>query len=127
MGNSVKIEYKRNRCVRDPQYKSFLASLVRNARARSRQTIIAAYGGKCNCCDEDQYEFLCIDHVFGGGSAERKIIKSGYLLCLLIIRLNFPPEYQILCHNCNYAKAALGLCPHQDVVFDRMDLECLIH
>jgi hypothetical protein len=25
----------------------------------------------------------------------------------------YPPGYQVLCHNCNWAKYAYGECPHQ--------------
>ena len=28
-------------------------------------------------------------------------------------RNDYPPGFQVLCHNCNWAKHALGRCPHQ--------------
>ena len=30
-----------------------------------------------------------------------------------IIKNNFPKGFQILCHNCNSAKAVYGKCPHE--------------
>src|SRR5258708_37086796 len=27
-----------------------------------------AYGGKCECCGEERFEFLAIDHIGGGGN-----------------------------------------------------------
>lgn len=84
------------------------------ALRKKREIAINAYGGKCACCGESQYEFLAIDHVHGGGQKERKILSTQQIVNK-VIKLNFPPEYQLLCHNCNSAKGFYGYCPHKRV------------
>jgi len=76
-----------------------------------RMLVINAYGGKCECCGEDKYEFLAIDHVNGGGKKERETMSS-YQIMRKVIKENFPKEYRILCHNCNMSLGIFGYCPH---------------
>ncbi len=74
------------------------------------------YGGvipKCACCWEDTYEFLCLDHINGGGHKQRQEIGAGYKFYLWLKRNNYPEGIQVLCHNCNMAKSAFGECPHK--------------
>ena len=66
----------------------------------------------CACCGENHYEFLCIDHINGGGSAMRRKLGHGNMAKWLKAR-NFPPGYRILCHNCNMSLGFYGYCPHQ--------------
>jgi len=68
----------------------------------------------CNCCGETIMEFLAVDHVKGRKHLpeNEKNLKSKTLLPFLI-KNNFPEDYQILCHNCNNAKAFYGKCPHE--------------
>jgi len=77
-----------------------------------RRRVVQHYGGKCACCGEATYEFLAIDHINGGGNKHRKEVGGGSLMVKWIIKNNFPPLFQILCHNCNNAKAYYGYCPH---------------
>jgi hypothetical protein len=78
-----------------------------------REQVIASYGGKCICCGCDRNEFLVIDHINGGGVQHRLHIGGGAFYSLLR-RHGFPQdEYQLLCHNCNWAKFAHKTCPHQ--------------
>lgn len=67
---------------------------------------------KCACCGEAIYEFLSLDHIDGGGTQHRKKLGSKYIVSW-IIQNNFPPGFQVLCHNCNMAKGFYGVCPHQ--------------
>jgi hypothetical protein len=30
-----------------------------------------------------------------------------------VIKENFPPEYRVLCHNCNQSHGWYGYCPHE--------------
>ena len=76
-----------------------------------RRIAIGGYGGKCACCGEHNFEFLAIDHVNGGGSKERKHVSTRQLADR-VIRLGFPPEYRVLCHNCNASLGWYGGCPH---------------
>jgi hypothetical protein len=77
--------------------------------------VVAAYGGKCGCCGEDNLVFLTIDHVNNDGAAHRREVgRSGIYFWLR--RKGYPEGFQVLCWNCNMAKA-LGGCPHQQAQF----------
>jgi hypothetical protein len=86
--------------------------------AEMRLKVIGGYGGGCCCsgCNESCPEFLTIDHVNNDGGRKRRenlYRESGRTLMRRLIQLNYPPEYQILCRNCNGAKAIYGTCPHE--------------
>jgi hypothetical protein len=85
----------------------------RDKRAAVRLAVLAGYGGRCACCGESQPEFLAIDHINGGGGKERKAGLTYQKFYRFILENNFPSDYQILCHNCNMAKAFYGECPHR--------------
>jgi hypothetical protein len=55
---------------------------------------------------------LALDHVNGGGREERKTMSTQQI-ALRAIRNGFPPEYRILCHNCNQSHGWYGYCPHE--------------
>ena len=80
-------------------------------RKQERELAIEHYGKSCQCCGEDNYEFLCFDHINGGGHKHRKTIKSGNLARWLI-KNNFPEGFRVLCHNCNMSLGFYGYCPH---------------
>jgi hypothetical protein len=79
-----------------------------------RDRIFDAYGALCACCGEDCRVMLTIDHVNGGGNDHRRSLGGGNRREILqIINAGFPPDYQILCYNCNFARAKNGgVCPH---------------
>lgn len=66
---------------------------------------------KCQCCGEEIFEFLSIDHINGGGSNHRKKLK-GSTIYYWLKKNNYPKGYQVLCINCNFAKGHFGSCPH---------------
>ena len=66
---------------------------------------------ECACCKEKIYEFLSIDHINGGGAKHSREINRD--LYGWLIRNNFPSGFQVLCHNCNFAKGHYGKCPHE--------------
>jgi hypothetical protein len=66
----------------------------------------------CACCGERHIEFLCVDHVNGGGNRHRKEIGGGSRTFLWLIRQGFPAGFRVLCHNCNSAIGHYGYCPH---------------
>jgi hypothetical protein len=73
---------------------------------KNKITVIMAYGGKCECCNENKSEFLMIN-------CKNNTIGSGGKLYRWLIKNNFPQEEcQLLCYNCNYAKNFFGYCPH---------------
>lgn len=67
---------------------------------------------KCACCGESITEFLAIDHIEGGGNKERKRVGSGQPFFRWLEQNGYPLGYQVLCHNCNMARAFYGACPH---------------
>lgn len=81
------------------------------AKLKLKLEIIAAYGGKCECCGDTHTEFLTVDHVNNDGAAHRKIVKNMY--CWL--RKNGFPKigFRLLCMNCNWSRGTFGHCPHE--------------
>lgn len=83
-------------------------------RNQERRTMVLdCYGGKCTCCGETRKEFLCMDHINGGGLEHRKIAGMGTNMYRWIIRNNFPDTLRVLCHNCNMSLGFYGYCPHE--------------
>ena len=82
-----------------------------------RRLVLQKYGDKCVCCNESTPEFLSIDHINGGGNKHRQSLgkngTKGGSFYLWLRRNNFPKEgFQLLCHNCNFAKGHYSMCPH---------------
>ena len=92
--------------------KDKLAGKPQQAAQKVKAEVINHYGGKCNCCSEDRLVFLVIDHVNGGGHKEHQVVGHGTVFYRWLRKNNYPTDnYQVLCHNCNFAKR-LGKCPH---------------
>ena len=85
----------------------------RSWNRKRRKIVIKHYGGKCKCCGENTFEFLAVDHKEGGGDAHRREVGSGGKMIEWVIKNDFPPIFQILCHNCNQAIGYYGSCPHK--------------
>lgn len=66
----------------------------------------------CACCGEDHPYFLCVDHINGKGNEHRRLnqIKN---LPRWLKKNGYPEGFQVLCANCNSAKAWHGECPHE--------------
>lgn len=90
------------------------ACYARRERAQLKLDFLAAYGGKCACCGEDDPRFLSLDHVKDDGNEHRKTTT-----CQQIYRIarneGYPRDrYQPLCFNCNMGKSTNGgVCPHK--------------
>lgn len=84
-------------------------------RAEEKKSVLDHYGGKCECCGENEPLFLAIDHMEGNGNNHRKAINkwgSGFFKWLIVN--DFPEGFQVLCHNCNMGKHLNGgKCPHK--------------
>lgn len=85
-----------------------------------RQQVLDYYGNECSCCGETTPEFLSIDHINGGGNGHRKSLEAngmkkhhGTGFYKWLIDNEYPEGYQLLCHNCNFAKGHYGVCPHK--------------
>ena len=82
---------------------------------RLKQVVLDHYGQKCNClcnCQVTKFEHLTMDHKNNDGAKQRKEKKhhSGRAEYARIIRERFPNDMQVLCWNCNCAKAYYGGC-----------------
>jgi hypothetical protein len=117
----------------DYSKKPYVRLKVRKLSAELRLTVLQYYSKQlsnsnipcCRCCGESEMEFLAIDHIAGKRQmdSETELIKLGYTskltgkgLSSWIIKNNFPEGFQILCHNCNFAKGKKGnnnTCPHE--------------
>lgn len=85
-------------------------------RDATRAKCLIHYGGnppKCACCEEFHAEFLCIDHINGGGEQHRKQVGQGAKIYLWLIKNNFPTGFRVLCYNCNASFGHYGYCPHK--------------
>ncbi len=101
------VERERKR-MHNPEFRK-----KRTEKAReNREMVLNKYGGKCNCCGIADYEFLALDHVNNDGKEHRKKVASGDIV-RWIMKNNYPASIQVLCHNCNMAKAFYKICPHK--------------
>lgn len=96
----------------DPEWRSERNKLRRDRINRLKAEVMVIYGGICECCGESNLEFLCIDHVNGGGNKHRDEIGKGNLYQWLK-KMGYPEGFRVLCHNCNFSMGAYGYCPHQ--------------
>lgn len=95
------------------------ADATRKSNRKLRLEVLRAYSGEipsCDCCNEQHSEFLCVDHIGGGGNEHRRRLglRGGTRLYAWLRKQGFPPGYRILCHNCNHSLGARGYCPHQE-------------
>jgi hypothetical protein len=104
------------------QSQSYDAAYNKRYNQKLRHTVLVHYSGglpTCSCCGEKHEEFLSIDHINGDGADHRRMgIKSGYATYRWLIKNNFPPGFQVLCMNCNFAKghsnsSSSGGCPYK--------------
>lgn len=76
----------------------------------NKKMVFEKYGGKCWCCGESIFEFLCIDHFDGTTVRER---KTSYMVYLELLNSPKREGIRVSCFNCNSARAHYGECPHQ--------------
>jgi hypothetical protein len=110
-GNYPYAEYSRSYYLKNKE--SFLLK-SKESRIILRKLVISFYGGKCQCCDEPNIEFLAIDHINGNGKQHRikNKITGGTKFYQWLKANNFPEGFRVLCHNCNLSKGFYGYCPH---------------
>lgn len=96
-----------------------LASKIKSAE-RLWQETLDAYGRVCKCCGESEPDFLCIDHINDDGNTERAILRptepktfGGKTYYTWLRQQGWPQHVQLLCFNCNFAKARRRGCPHK--------------
>lgn len=101
----------------DPVQRALINENAKLSFRAIRREVIEHYGGKCQCCGEDTYEFLVFDHIHDDGAQHRKDtnISGGAILARWLKRNGFPEDIvQVLCANCNMAKEFNECCPHQN-------------
>jgi len=83
-------------------------------RAERKRIVLEHYGNKCACCGETTPQFLTIDHIKNDGRSHRKKTGSGSAFYTWLIKNKLPDnlDLQVLCWNCNMAKAHYRYCPH---------------
>ncbi len=89
----------------------------REETRRLKLEVVDGYGGHCECCGEDRWQFLNIDHRNGGGTAERRNAKNKNPLFFYkrLVAEGFPKEkFRLLCWNCNLSIGLYGSCPHTE-------------
>ena len=113
-------DFKRRRLRAREYYAGRREAILAQKKAADRAIkaeIVAAYGGKCECCGEDRVEFLTIDHKNGDGAAHRRELgkrAKGRYFYKEIKRLGFSKDrYRLLCFNCNISRGFYGYCPHR--------------
>ena len=84
---------------------------ARDQRDRLRRAALARYGNICACCGECDPAFLTIDHIVPAG--KRKSEYERKALYAWLKSQGYPDGFQTLCWNCNMAKGAGKVCPHQ--------------
>lgn len=82
-------------------------------RENNKIAVMLHYGGECSCCGEDGLPFLSIDHINGDGADRRRNTKQGVNFYKWIIDNKFPPDLQVLCISCNFAKGTGEVCLHK--------------
>jgi hypothetical protein len=83
---------------------------------RLKLEVLSAYSPDgdpcCACCGEHWPIFLGIDHMNGQGAKHREEVGRGAVLHRWLKNSGYPPGFQVLCFNCNFAKHRKGQCPH---------------
>lgn len=109
---------KQNRDLANARGQRFRKRHPDRANRYNREARLAAlrhYSGgdpSCACCGETEFAFLVLDHINGGGTAHRRTVGGQGIWFWLRAR-GYPSGYQVLCWNCNAAKAYQGICPHE--------------
>lgn len=118
-------EFSNNRTGKDGKHhacKVCKAAEQKSRHARSKRELFVRYSENeiisCQCpkCDITDERFLTIDHINNDGTIHRKKIGPGiWAFYWWAKKHGFPDGFQVLCYNCNGAKARNGgICPHMD-------------
>ena len=96
----------------------------RYSRKTIKSKLLEEMGSACVCCDERDPMYLQIDHVFNDGHIDRKKTRGGSLSYNLLLKIwnETPERLQLLCANCNHAKAKNGGIIYRPKKFTRRKL-----
>jgi hypothetical protein len=109
---------KHDKYRHNEEYRAKQAEYQRRYRQKLKEKVFAAYGGfRCACCGETEHLFLSLDHINNDGCTMRKYgghPSSAYQFYNWLKQNNFPPDFEVLCMNCNHGKSRNnGVCPHK--------------
>jgi len=92
--------------VEKPEHREKRLEYMRTRSKSWRNKVFTALGNKCINCGFEDKRALQIDHINGGGIADRKR-KGGHTYMFykqILSESDFKENYQILCANCNWIK-----------------------
>jgi len=107
-----RVRARRQMLVWRAKHKLRVQLMQKRHRAKLRLEILEHYGNVCACCGEWHTEFLEVDHIKNDGNLHRKEIGRGSMYNWLR-QHHYPKGFQMLCSNCNKAKANYHVCPHK--------------
>lgn len=101
----------------DPIQRKMLLDKTTEFKRALRYEVLSHYSGeqpKCVICGFSDLRALCLDHINNDGAAHRKKLckqlanaprgSGSYAVYRDVKKNNYPPQYQVLCHNCNTIK-----------------------
>ena len=91
---------------------------TRKMRSNLKKEVYSKYCSyrkiKCSCCGFRNIDALTLDHIDGRMNTPHDKNLGGTWLQRYLKNNEFPDiDIQVLCFNCNSAKANSGKCPHQ--------------
>ena len=121
--NKEKIDEQHN--IYSQNNKEKISKQKKERHIKNKKIVFEYYGNKCECCGEDDFDLLTIDHKNGNGNKHRKDnkISGSTNMYNWLIKNNFPKEFQTLCRNCNCGKSHYGVCPHNKKEFEKIILK----
>ncbi len=118
--------YECKTCIAARQLKQYRENKERHDAYKAKSTeklwqeTLDVYGRVCRCCGESEPDFLCIDHINDDGNKERAVLRpteprtfGGKTYYAWLRKNGWPQHVQLLCFNCNFAKARTRGCPHK--------------
>jgi hypothetical protein len=95
--------YQCKKCAADRKktHPEVYSRLARERSRRVRREVLEHYSPDlvCSICGEGHYEFLCLDHINGGGAEHRR--SRGDFYWVSFKREGWPSGFRVLCYNCN--------------------------
>lgn len=100
--------YERNRQKMNEQ--------CRDYKRRLKAEMVAAYGGRCECCGEAEITFLTLEHVNRDGADHKRRLgtNGGHAIWLDLKKRGWPKDgFTLLCWNCNCSTKNGAACAHK--------------
>lgn len=96
-------------------YPERYVAVRQRSAAKLRSELIAAYGGECACCGEQEPGFLTLEHIGRTGKRHRDEVGQGEAVWRDLKKRGWPKDgFTLLCWNCNMATSRGRTCPHKD-------------